>query len=198
MKSLWFFFVLLVIIIVSLFYSFNSPRKIYIDADNVTIAKLIDYLSSQGIRYRLVNKDEANYFVNFEKFEVSTGEGLVFNLKWDNNTVTKILSALDLSTCTVLNVNNKYYLPNSEFYEHFTISLSCGINIMILPAPLERLDLYIFRVISDIISGNYGSFENGFLVTNMYVYKLSDEVKLVGIYNPILDVFTEVQSEKNY
>jgi len=97
--------------------------------------------------------------------------------------------------CKILRNADNFYLYNIHFYKHFTFNLSCGINIIVSPVPLESLEYFVYRTFVEIIKGDYSKFENGYLVTNMYIYLYKDTPELIGIYDPILDIMNTAIKE---
>jgi len=193
----WFLiFVITALILVMLFLNFNFPKKIYIKGDSYSISKFIDYLNKNGVNFKLVDKNVAKYIIDFDKLKINLYNGLSFELYWNDEDLLRCLENLDIfEGCKILRNADNFYLYNIHFYKHFTFNLSCGINIIVSPVPLESLEYFVYRTFVEIIKGDYSKFENGYLVTNMYIYLYKDTPELIGIYDPILDIMNTAIKE---
>lgn len=182
----------------ALFLNFNFPKRIYLKGDSYVVSRFLDFLNKNGVRYKIVNFNEAKYVIDFDNLKIDLYNGMSLKLKWKQEYLEKCLENFDFynpSGCSLLKNDNKIYLPNVYFYDHFTIFLSCGINIIVVPSTLEALENFVYRTFSEVINGKYDKFENEYLVTDMYVYMVKYEPKLIGIYDPKLSVMTIMSNE---
>lgn len=197
MRNWFLIFVLTALLLVILFLNFNFPKKIYIKGDNYAISKFIDYLNKNGINFKLVEIDEAKYIIDFDKLEINLYNGLSFRLYWNNDDILRSLKSLNINKeCKILKGADNFYLYNIHFYKHFTFNLSCGINIIVSPVPIESLEYFAYQTFIEIVKGDYSKFENGYLVTNMYIYFYKEVPELIGIYDPVLEVLNPATKEK--
>ncbi|SHH19172.1 hypothetical protein [Thermosipho atlanticus] len=197
MKGWLIIFIITVLVIVGFFINLNLPKKIYLKGNSYIVSKFIDYLNKNGINFKLVDEKNARYVIDFNNLKVSLFNGLDFQVNWKDEDLKKCLEKFEeFNGCKILRKNNELNLSNVYFYEHFTFFLSCGINIIVSPSAIEGLENFVYQTFLKIIKGDYSDFENGFLVTDMYVYVLNDKLDLIGIYDPKLDVLNVV-IEKN-
>jgi len=131
--------------------------------------------------------------IDFNKLKIDLYNGLTFYINWNDKDLSKCLQSFDFfENCHTLINSKDFYLYNALFYKPFTISLSCGINIIVSPSELESLEYFVYRTFYEIIKGDYSKFENGHIKTEMYVYIYEKEPKLIGIYDPKLDVLETI------
>ncbi|MBT1247465.1 hypothetical protein AS157_00640 [Thermosipho sp. 1244] len=190
-------FIVLLIAVFAFFFNFNSAKKIYIKGDKYYVSKFLDFLNKNGLRYTLVDEENASFIIDLDNLEVVNNDGLKFNIRYSDELINKVLKKLFEDDCKYLILNNNFYRENAYFYKHFTFETTCGITVMVLPVEYGGLEIFVFRTILNIINRNYVSFENGYLVTSMNLYKVSRERKLIGIYDPILDTMEIIADEKN-